>query len=361
MIELIAVSKEYDAIPVVKNLFLKINKGEFCVLIGLSGCGKSTTLKMINRLEEPTQGEILINSVPNTQFRPELLRRQIGYVIQDIGLFPHWTVEQNIAVVLKLLKWKPDRIKDRVTELLELFNLQEDVFRSKYPDQLSGGQAQRVGVARALASDPDILLMDEPFGALDPITRETLQSELVRIQQTFKKTIIFVTHDIDEAIRLASKIVIMNKGECLQYDTPENILDHPLNQFVYDFIGSDRGLRRLSRLSVANNMQPALSVSLAFSFEKARELYQQSKTVWVVDNSGCLLGWLGDLSKDRGSQDLRDYLVKIDPEFPLRQNNLMKEAVSRMLWQSVQCIPVVDDGFRLRGEIRFSDLLNVKT
>ncbi len=358
MIQLNDVTKKYDGTTVVDNLSLQIDSGELCVLIGLSGCGKSTTLKMINRLVEPSAGEILLDGECIKSWAPEILRRKIGYVIQDIGLFPHWTVEQNIAVVLKLLKWKPQKIRDRVTELLELFNLKEDVFRRKYPDQLSGGQAQRVGVARALASDPKVLLMDEPFGALDPITRDTLQSELTRIQQDYKKTIIFVTHDIDEAIRLANKIVIMEGGRCIQYDTPEEILENPANTFVRNFIGTDRGLRRLARLSVKDKMQIATSIQLTDSFDLAKELYARSKTVWIVDAEGKLLGWLGDISNKDGTNGLGKYLFEIDSEYPVNQNSLMKEAVSRMLWQSVQCVPVVNDQFILQGEIRFVDILN---
>lgn len=360
MIRFANVTKAYSGVSVVDDLSLEIPRGELCVLIGLSGCGKSTTLKMVNRLIEPTQGSIFINDEPVVSWRPEILRRKIGYVIQDVGLFPHWTVEQNIAVVLKLLKWRPAQIRDRVTELLELFNLEEDQYRHKYPYQLSGGQAQRVGVARALASDPDILLMDEPFAALDPITRETLQLELARIQQAYNKTIIFVTHDIDEAMRLANRIVMMDKGRCLQSDTPEVMLDNPANLFVQEFIGSDRGLRRLSRVSVIDGMKPVRSLSLDDSVETAHRLASESNTTWVIDSDGKLVGWLGDIAKHPDCQTLADCLVKTTPSFPLSPGSLMKEALSRMLWQSVKCVPVVDENARLLGEVRFEDLLSLK-
>jgi osmoprotectant transport system ATP-binding protein len=249
MIEFRQVSKTYPGSddPVVKDLSFEVLEGEICVLVGPSGCGKTTTMRMVNRLIEITEGEILIDGEPNTAMSATRLRRKIGYAIQQIGLFPHRTIADNIGTVPHLLGWEKDRIRDRVDELLRLVGLSPEEYRDRYPAELSGGQQQRVGVARALAADPPIMLMDEPFGAVDPITRERLQDEFLRIQEDIKKTIVFVTHDIDEAIKMGNKIAILKQGGVLaQYDTPENILSRPDSEFVSSFVGADRVLKRLS-------------------------------------------------------------------------------------------------------------------
>ncbi|HTW28046.1 MAG TPA: ABC transporter ATP-binding protein [Acetobacteraceae bacterium] len=247
MIEIDGLIKAYGPRRVVDGVSLAIGRGEICVLIGPSGCGKSTTLKMINRLIPITAGTIRVDGQDVTQLPVERLRRGIGYAIQSIGLFPHWSVEDNIATVPRLLRWPEARIRDRVTELLELLRLDPEEYRRKRPQQLSGGQQQRVGVARALAGDPDVLLMDEPFGALDPITRGALQQEVIRIQRATGKTIVFVTHDIDEALRLASTIAIMRDGRLVQHASPVELLERPADDFVRDFIGrSEIGLKLLS-------------------------------------------------------------------------------------------------------------------
>jgi len=249
MIEFRQVSKTYpgSSNPVVKDLSFEVLEGEICVLVGPSGCGKTTSMRMVNRLIEITDGEILIDGEPNTSMSGTQLRRKIGYAIQQIGLFPHRTIAYNIGTVPNLLGWDKSRIKDRVNELLELVGLDADEYRDRYPAELSGGQQQRVGVARALAADPPIMLMDEPFGAVDPITRASLQDEFLRIQENIKKTIVFVTHDIDEAIKMGNKIAILKQGGILaQYDTPENILSRPDSEFVSSFVGADRVLKRLS-------------------------------------------------------------------------------------------------------------------
>jgi osmoprotectant transport system ATP-binding protein len=256
MIEFQNVSKAYDGAKVIDDLSLTIARGEFAVLIGASGSGKSTTLKMINRLIEHDRGRILIAGEQIRSFKPEELRRRMGYAIQSTGLFPHWTVEQNIATVPALLKWKPARIRERVTELLELLGLAPALFRGRYPQQLSGGQQQRVGVARALAADPEVLLMDEPFGALDPITRASLQAELGRIHRLSGKTIVLVTHDIDEALRLATRIVMLDHGRIVQAGTPAELLAHPASELVAEFIGrGDVGIKLLGLRSVADAMR----------------------------------------------------------------------------------------------------------
>src|SRR3712207_2592498 len=261
MIEFKGVSKTYPGSdrPVVNDLSFEILEGEVCVLVGPSGCGKTTSMRMVNRLIEPTEGEILIGGEPNTSMSGTQLRRKIGYAIQQIGLFPHRTIADNIATVPSLLGWDKGRIKTRVDELLELVGLDPGVYRNRYPAELSGGQQQRVGVARVMAADPPIMLMDEPFGAVDPITRERLQDEFLRIQQEIKKTIVFVTHDIDEAIKMGDKIAILEQGGILaQYDTPENILSRPNSEFVASFVGNDRILKRLSLTRVGEmQLEPA--------------------------------------------------------------------------------------------------------
>ena len=261
MIRFRGVSKTYPGSerPVVNDLSFEILEGEICVLVGPSGCGKTTTMRMVNRLIEPTEGEILINGEPNTRMSGTQLRRKIGYAIQQIGLFPHRTIAENIATVPSLLSWDKQRIKTRVDELLELVGLDAEEYRDRYPAELSGGQQQRVGVARAMAADPPIMLMDEPFGAVDPITRERLQDEFLSIQQNIKKTIVFVTHDIGEAIKMGDKIAILKQGGFLaQYDTPENILSSPNSEFVASFVGTDRILKRLSLVRVGDmDLAPA--------------------------------------------------------------------------------------------------------
>jgi osmoprotectant transport system ATP-binding protein len=255
MIEFSHVSKTYpgSSQPVVNDLSFEVLEGEICVLVGPSGCGKTTSMRMVNRLIEPSEGEILINGERNTEMSGTRLRRGIGYAIQQIGLFPHRTIADNVATVPQLLEWDKDRIAARVEELLELVGLDPDQYRKRYPAELSGGQQQRVGVARALAADPPIMLMDEPFGAVDPINRHRLQDEFLRIQDHIKKTIVFVTHDIDEAIKMGDKIAILKEGGILaQYDTPENVLAAPNSEFVSSFVGADRVLKRLSLLRVAD-------------------------------------------------------------------------------------------------------------
>ncbi|MDX1724225.1 MAG: ABC transporter ATP-binding protein [Pseudomonas sp.] len=263
MIELCNVSKLFDQTRAVDDISLTVQTGELCVLVGTSGCGKSTTLRMINRLIGHSAGSIRIDGRDIERIDPQQLRRGIGYAIQSTGLFPHWTVARNIAVVPRLLGWPAARIRQRVEELLQLLELAPAEFADKYPSQLSGGQAQRVGVARALAGDPDILLMDEPFGALDPITRESLQNELLRIQSQVRKTIVFVTHDMDEALKLANRIVVMNKGRIVQQDSPQALLAKPANAFVENLLGGqERGLKQAGLLHVAALMQ-ALATAAA--------------------------------------------------------------------------------------------------
>ncbi|MGH7046181.1 MAG: ABC transporter ATP-binding protein [Stellaceae bacterium] len=257
MIALDHVTKRYDGRAVVDDLTLKIPTGELCVLLGTSGCGKSTTLRIINRLVTADAGTIRVGGDDVTRLPAEVLRRRIGYAIQSTGLFPHWNVADNIATVPRLLRWPAARVGARVDELLELLRLDPAAYRGKYPHQLSGGEQQRVGVARALAADPELLLMDEPFAAVDPITRDALQNELARIHRTTRKTIVFVTHDIEEALRLATSIAIMQQGRIAQFGTPVALLEHPASDFVSDFVGRQGlGLKLLSVRRVADRLRP---------------------------------------------------------------------------------------------------------
>jgi osmoprotectant transport system ATP-binding protein len=248
-LEFRAVVKRYEGQgrPAVDHLTLEVPAGEICVLVGPSGCGKTTAMRMVNRMAEITEGDILLDGQSVKQRNPSELRRQIGYVIQQVGLFPHQTIGQNVATVPRLLGWDKDRIGPRVDELLELVALDPNEFRDRYPAQLSGGQRQRVGVARALAVDPRVMLMDEPFGAIDPINRGNLQKQFLRLQQQIRKTVVFVTHDIDEALKIGDRIAVMKDGGKLaQYATPEELLESPADDYVADFVGLDHGVKRLA-------------------------------------------------------------------------------------------------------------------
>jgi osmoprotectant transport system ATP-binding protein len=305
MIEIDEVTKSYGDRRVVDGLSLYVDAGAFCVLLGSSGCGKSTTLRMINRLIPIDSGWIRVGGIDVMRIPPETLRRRIGYAIQSIGLFPHWTVEDNIATVPRLLKWPKARVGDRVTELLELFRLDPLTYRGKYPHQLSGGEQQRVGVARALAADPELLLMDEPFAAVDPITRDGLQAELLRIHRATGKTIVFVTHDIEEALRLATVIAIMDRGRIVQIGTPLAILEQPANEFVGDFVGRQGlGLKLLSVRKVGDRLRPGESaegepVALDATLGEALSAMTARRTdrLPVCDGAGRRVGViaLGDL------------------------------------------------------------------
>jgi osmoprotectant transport system ATP-binding protein len=300
MIELDRVSKQYGGSTAVDGLSFTIGKGEFFVMIGPSGSGKSTTLKMINRLIPSSAGLIRIDGEDIRNFRPEDLRRRMGYVFQSIGLFPHWTVEHNISTVPELLGWPKAKIRDRATELLTLLKLDPDSFRRKYPHQLSGGEQQRVGVARALAARPDVLLMDEPFGALDPITRATLQEEIARIHGESRTTIVFVTHDIDEALKLASRIAILEQGRLVQTGTSLELLAAPATDFVRDFVGrEDHGIRLLSVEPVSSRLRagetaPGEPIADSASLRQAlsQMISQGTDRLGVVDASGRSLGVL---------------------------------------------------------------------
>jgi len=298
MIELQHVSKGFNGVTVIDDLCLHIARGEFTVILGSSGSGKSTLLKMINRLLEHDSGRILFAGDEIRSFRPEDIRRRMGYAIQSVGLFPHWSVEKNIATVPTLLKWPSDRVHDRVTELMTLLQLDAELYRKRYPHQLSGGQQQRVGVARALAGNPEVLLMDEPFGALDPVTRAALQLEIARIHKAFDKTIVLVTHDIDEALSLATRIVLLDQGRIVQSGTPLQMLSSPANDFVTDFFGrSDIGIKLLGLQSVATRLRSGVRaagepVLASLSLREALSVFlvRRVERLAVVDGDGHALG-----------------------------------------------------------------------
>ncbi len=298
MIEIDRVSKAYGARSVVDRLSLTVPDGAFCVVLGPSGCGKSTTLRMINRLVAPDSGTIRVGGEDVSLVPPEALRRRIGYAIQSTGLFPHWRVEDNIATVPRLLGWPAARVRDRVAELLQLLRLDPDTYRGKYPHQLSGGEQQRVGVARALAADPELLLMDEPFAAVDPVTRAVLQQEIVRIQRATKKTIVFVTHDIEEALFLATDIAILDQGRLAQWGAPIDLIEHPASEFVAEFVGGKAGsLQLLALRSVGERLHPGeaadgepLPASASLRDALAAMTARHTVRLPVVDTAGRPIG-----------------------------------------------------------------------
>jgi osmoprotectant transport system ATP-binding protein len=356
MITLDAVSKRYGSREVAVNaLSLTIPDGELCILIGPSGCGKTTTLRMINRLIEPTGGRILIDDQNVLTMDPVILRRGIGYVIQQGGLFPHRRIFDNVATVPRLLGWDKERVQNRVVELLELVGLDPKDYGRRFPHELSGGERQRVGVARALGADPPVLLMDEPFAAVDPVTRQRLQNQFLDLQSKLNKTIVFVTHDLDEAARLGDRIAVLSKGGVLeQYDTPAEILGHPATQFVTDFVGSDRGVRRLAvvRIAIDDLVHPPV-VRPTFTMAEARaaaelsdgtsEAANDSRWAVAVGENDGLQGWV---PLDPGLDGLvSDRLTRFVVEVPLGSS--MRTALAEMLQRDVSWIPVAESGHYL--------------
>lgn len=346
LIRLENVTKQYPGTddPAVDNLTMDVHRGEVLVLVGPSGCGKSTTLRLINRLIEPSSGSLFLNGEDVTNMNPSLLRRKIGYVIQQVGLFPHRTIAENIATVPKLLGWDKKKIEERVDELLELVSMDPATYRERYPKELSGGQAQRVGVARALAADPDVLLMDEPFGAIDPITRDRLQNEFLRLQQDLQKTIVFVTHDIDEAIKMGNRIAILREGsEIAQLDTPEAILAEPADEFVENFLGSGAILKSLTLAKIKDlelHQVPVLRAPVMR--DKALETLQESDdTVAILlDKDDKPLRWIDQASLNRTSQPIeksgRPITVDLQPE------DTLQDALTVMLQSSTGLGAVTD-------------------
>jgi osmoprotectant transport system ATP-binding protein len=356
MITLEHVTKRYGDHVAVDDLSLEVADGDVAVLIGPSGCGKTTTLRMLNRLIEPTSGRILIDGTDATSLKPEELRRHVGYAIQSVGLFPHLTVAENIAIVPKLLGWKQPRIAARSKELLDLVGLDPSAYSGKYPRQLSGGEAQRIGVARALAADPPVLLMDEPFGAVDPLNRDRLQVEFAKIQRELKKTVVFVTHDVDEAIRLADKIALMCLGHLEQYDTPETLLDHPKSKFVHDFMGADAALKRLGRVRVDTVMRTDVPAEHDGDSAVAKAAADSARFVYLTRADGTLEGWLDQRVLERGTP-LAEAATRVDwREVAVGPDASLKEALSRMLALGYRNVPVVDETGQLLGDVSLTDV-----
>jgi osmoprotectant transport system ATP-binding protein len=350
-LEFRAVTKTYPGAsePAIRDLSFTVPAGEICVLVGPSGCGKTTAMRLVNRMIDLTGGDILLDGHSIRERRPAELRREIGYVIQQIGLFPHLTVGDNIATVPRLLGWDKRRIAARVDELLELVSLAGDL-RDRYPAQLSGGQRQRVGVARALAADPPLMLMDEPFGAIDPINRERLQNEFLRLQEELRKTVVFVTHDIDEAIKMGDRIAIMRVGGVLaQYAPPAELLAAPADEFVEDFVGADRALKRLALLRVRDlNLWTAPSVRAGEPTDvaRARAAEAQVPNALLVDAEGRPLGWLSERDL---AQPVAPERADISPEPVVDQDDILSDALSDLLQSETRFSPVVDGGGRVVG------------
>jgi len=346
LIRLENVSKQYGGTeePAVNNLTLDVQRGEVLVLVGPSGCGKSTTLRLINRLIEPSDGRLFLDGEDVTSINPSLLRRKIGYVIQQVGLFPHRTIAENIATVPLLLGWDKKKISERVDELLEIVSMDPDTYRDRYPKELSGGQAQRVGVARALAADPDVLLMDEPFGAIDPITRDRLQNEFLRLQQDLKKTIVFVTHDIDEAIKMGNRIAILREGsEIAQLDTPEAILADPADEFVENFLGSGAILKSLTLAKIKDlelHQVPVLKAPVMRDKALETLMASEDSIAILLDGDDRPLRWLDQAALNRTSQPIeksgRPITVDLQPE------DTLQDALTVMLQSSTGLAAVTD-------------------
>ncbi len=364
MIEIRNVTKKIGNNVILDDISLVVETGTLVVLIGSSGCGKTTTLKLINKLIKPTSGEIYINGKPISQENEIELRRKIGYVIQNTGLFPHLTIKENIELIPRLKKEKSvEEIEKRTLQLLEMVGLDSDEFLNKYPSELSGGQQQRIGVARAIATDAEIILMDEPFSALDPITRTSLQEQLFSLQDELKKTIIFVTHDMDEALKIADKICIMKDGRIAQYDTPENILRKPANDFVKDFIGEDRVWDNPEYIKARDIMiKNPIAVNSTRTVTQGIEIMRTSKvgSLLIIDRAKTLKG-IVTVKDMKDIDDKSILLADIMSSEPLHVNegdNLV-EILNVMNRNSVGYIPVISDENKLVGLITRSSLLSV--
>lgn len=363
MIEFKNVTKKIGSKTILKDINLKIEKGNLIVLIGSSGCGKTTTLKMINKLISPTSGEIYINSKPISKENTINLRRSIGYVIQSTGLFPHMTIRENISLIPKLKNESSEDINKKTYDLLNMVGLSPEEYLDKYPSQLSGGQQQRVGVARAFATDAEIILMDEPFSALDPITRASLQEELFSLQQELAKTIIFVTHDMNEAIKLADKICIMDNGAIAQYDTPENILRNPVNDFVVDFIGTNRIWANPEFIKASDIMiNTPICVSPSRTVLQAIEIMRSHKvdSLLVTDKSNTLIGLvtLKDIRRSLDKETKLSAIMENKVLTVLEDDNIVKilELINEF---SFGYVPVVTKNNKLAGLVTRSSLISV--
>lgn len=359
-------SKTYpDGTEAVVDFNLEVQRGELVALIGPSGCGKSTTLRMVNRLIEPSAGTIEIDGKDYYSYKPVQLRRKLGYVIQQVGLIPHMTIAENISFVLRLQNVPQEERRKRAVELASLVGMDPELYLDRYPRELSGGQQQRIGVLRALAHDPDIILMDEPFGALDPITREQLQDELRRLQRSVQKTIIFVTHDMDEALKMADRIVLMRSGQMIQVDTPEEMLRKPANEFVSRFIGKQRFLRNASEVTVEEVMVPhGISVPSNNGLAKSLEVMRRSRvdSLIVVDDQGHYEGMAtlnavqqalsrNDTNPIRELAGWKDVYVAV--------GDSVINVIHYMLSNNLDIVPVLDDATVVCGVVTRGALVNI--
>ncbi len=344
MIRLESVSKRFpNGTLAVRELSIEVAEGEICVLVGPSGCGKTTILKMINRLIEPTSGRIYLDGDDVTESDPVALRRRIGYVIQQVGLFPHQTIATNVGTVPRLLAWDRRRVRARVDELLDLVGLEPATYRGRYPAQLSGGQRQRVGVARALAADPPVLLMDEPFGAIDPVTRDRLQDEFLRLQDEVDKTVVFVTHDIEEAVKMGDRIAILDFGGVLaQYDTPAEVLGNPVSPMVADFVGTDRALKRLKVTPIdAASVEHPPTVQPTTPLADARAVMDRSGASWVaVVNGDSKLRGHVRAANAAGTGSVADRTERV--EAWVSTDDYLENALAAMLLTDYGWVAVVD-------------------
>ncbi|GAA3115481.1 ABC transporter ATP-binding protein [Streptomyces rectiviolaceus] len=338
MIRFEHVTKRYeDGTTAVDDLSFEVAEGELVTLVGPSGCGKTTTMKMVNRLIEPTEGRIYVEGDDISTIDPVQLRRRIGYVIQQVGLFPHKTVLENTATVPHLLGVKRGKARERAAELLDLVGLDPAIFGDRYPEQLSGGQRQRVGVARALAADPPVLLMDEPFGAVDPVVREHLQNEFLRLQQAVRKTVLFVTHDIEEAVRLGDRMAVYGDGRIEQFDTPSTILGAPANDYVADFVGADRGLKRLSVTPIEEG---DLEQPPVLHLDDPLPAKLTARWAVVLDGENNLHGWISAEHAHGGPGTVRDHARRMEAWLPVGAT--LKQAFATMLQHDAGWIAVID-------------------
>ena len=361
MIRYKSVTKVYgagkDAVTALDNVSMEIQEGDVVILLGPSGCGKTTTLRLTNRLETLTRGTITINNQDIMEINEVKLRQKMGYVIQEIGLFPNKTIRENVAVVPKLLGWGKEKIQKRVDELLWMTNMDPEIYRDRYPAELSGGQQQRVGVARGLAADPDILLMDEPFGAIDPINREQIQDEFLRLQAKLKKTVAFVSHDIHEAIKLGDKVALFDKGKLIQYDTPEMILTQPKNKFVADFVGADRALKVLGLIRVRDiiNPNPKNIIRGTEPAPDALDFLNSKKFRYGIVLEGSKpMGYVTGKILKYEEGPVRDLVEKYP--YMAEQKNSLRNALSMMLMCNLMTLCVVDDKGDFLGTITYNDI-----
>lgn len=364
LIEFQHVSKFYKGGKVaVDDINLSFDKGEFICFIGTSGSGKTTSMRMLNRMTDPSKGKILIDGQDIQKINPVELRRQIGYVIQNIGLMPHMTIRENIVLVPKLLKVPVEERNKIAEKMIDLVELPREML-DRYPNELSGGQQQRIGVVRALAANQDIILMDEPFGALDPITRDSLQDLVKDLQERLGKTIVFVTHDMDEALKLANKIAIMSEGKVIQFDTPDNILRHPANEFVEELIGEDRLLQAKHDFTTVDEvmLNSAITITPEKSLQEAIKLMREKRvdTLLVVDNSHVLKGFIDveTLDQQRGKASSVGDILNKDVFF-VQKTALLRDALQRILKRGLKYVPVVDEQKRVVGILTRASLVDI--